>query len=85
MSQSRFESLVEAKANLIAGFVFSFLINRYVGPLLGIPMNNKQAIGLVLIFTVLSLVRQYIFRRMFNRFQERREAMAMKSRLSVEN
>lgn len=67
MSQSRIESLVEAKVGLAIGFGLSWAINRYaMGPLFGVHMDAGQALGSVVLFSFVSLARQYAVRRVFN-------------------
>ena len=68
MRQTRLQSFVEAKVNLLVGFGLSWAVNVWVvPPLFGVQMNAKQGLGVVLLFSVLSIVRQYTLRRLFNR------------------
>jgi hypothetical protein len=49
------------------GFVLSWATWVYIaGPLLDTPTPPAQALALTALFTVVSLVRQYIWRRFFN-------------------
>lgn len=67
MAQTKFGSFVEAWANIFVGFVINFLGNLFVWPLLGIHgVGARVAFLGGVIFTVISLVRQYILRRYFN-------------------
>ncbi len=68
MNQTKLESLLESVVNQGRGIVTSFLVWVYVvAPLFGIPyqgfLNN---LGIVLIFTTVSIFRGYIVRRFFN-------------------
>lgn len=67
MEQTKLESLLEASVNIVSGFIVSFLLWTYVvAPLWGLKMNTYDNLGIVLIFTVSSLLRGYIWRRFFN-------------------
>jgi len=57
--QSRWESLVEAKVNLAVGFGVAWVANVYVAPLLGVRMTGTQGVAMVVMFSVISLIRQY--------------------------
>lgn len=67
MNQTRIESLVEALANVVIGFVVSFVGQLAVFPAVGlrhIDLSQNLAIGLC--FTAISIVRSYALRRWFN-------------------
>jgi hypothetical protein len=67
MAQTKFGSFVEAWANIAVGFAINFLGNLIVWPLLGIQgVGARVAFVGGIIFTVISLVRQYVIRRYFN-------------------
>jgi hypothetical protein len=67
VSQSRRGSLLEATANVVIGFAVAFCAQVAVFPILGWhpPVSTNLAIGGI--FTVVSLVRSYVLRRLFNR------------------
>ena len=67
MKQSRLESLVEASLNTASGFVVSLLAWRWiVAPFFGLPLDMASNLGVTTFFTVLSVVRSYVWRRLFN-------------------
>lgn len=68
MPQSRRMSLVEAWTGTAIGFVVSVVLGLAVYPLYGCSFTLSQNISLTLIFTVASIVRGYVVRRLFNRF-----------------
>jgi len=70
MRQSRSLSLVEAGANVLVGFWIAVLTQMTVFPAFGLtaPLSDHLAIGLV--FTVVSLARGYLLRRLFDRLAE---------------
>lgn len=60
-------SLIETVFSTAVGFIISFLLNIYALPLLGVVVSHEQNISMILLFTVASLVRQYVLRRFFNK------------------
>lgn len=67
MSQSRTMSLVETCTSIGIGFVVSVIITAIVMPLYGHDVTFSQNIQITLIFTVASIVRGYLVRRVFVR------------------
>jgi hypothetical protein len=65
MQTKRF-SLIESITNTIVGFVVSFLIQIAMYPALGIPVKFSQNLIITTIFTLASIGRGYIVRRVFN-------------------
>ena len=65
--QSKLSSLLEACAGTAIGFLVSLLAQQFVvAPVWGLKTSVADNIGIVLFFTVLSVVRSYIVRRLFN-------------------
>lgn len=71
MTQTRAWSLIEASANTASGFVISWIVGMVVYPLLGWAASAGQTATVVGIFTVISIVRSYLWRRTFNRFHHK--------------
>lgn len=69
-SQSRKESLLEATLNTLSGFVLSYLVWMLVAaPLFNIPVNHTETFWITCLFTVVSVARSYLWRRLFvNKF-----------------
>ena len=67
MSQSRKMSLVEATANVVVGYGVAVLTQILVFPIFGIEATMSENLAIGLIFTVVSLLRSYWIRRLFNR------------------
>lgn len=69
--QSRLQSLLEAWANVAIGYVVAVLSQLAVFPLFGIhvPLSDNLLIGGY--FTLISLARSYLLRRVFNRMHHR--------------
>lgn len=67
MTQSRRMSFVESLANVAIGYGIAVVSQVVVFPWFGIhvPLRSNLLIGLC--FTVISIVRSYVLRRLFNR------------------
>jgi hypothetical protein len=67
MAQTKLGSAVEVGLNLLVGYTINFTANILILPLFGfksLTVVKNLEIGLV--FTVISIARQYIIRRFFN-------------------
>ena len=64
--QSRLMSMVEALVNVLVGFWISVIAQMLVLPLFDLHASFSQNVSMGLIFTVVSLVRSYLLRRIFN-------------------
>ena len=67
MRQTRRTSAVEAAANTAIGFLLSWALAVVVYPLCGIQATGGQTLLATLAFTLLSVVRSYAMRRLFER------------------
>lgn len=66
--QSRKHSMMEAMANTASGFLVSWIAGLFVYPLFGADFSMSQITGVTVIFTVISVARNYVWRRLFNRY-----------------
>lgn len=64
--QSRRSSALEASLNTASGFILSWITGLIVFPLFGWSVSPAQNTAVVGIFTVISVVRSYVWRRIFN-------------------
>ncbi len=72
MAQSKLGSLTEQIANIASGFIISLLFWTYVVvPVWNLPVNTHENLVITACFTVLSLVRGYVWRRGFNWWESR--------------
>lgn len=62
-------SLVEASLNTASGFVVSLIVWQLLCHWLEIPMPLGRNLLITGIFTVVSIVRSYLWRRLFNAFR----------------
>lgn len=72
--QSRTMSLLEAVTNVIVGFGLAVLTQMLVFPAFGLIVAFDQHVSIAVIFTMLSLGRGYILRRLFEGLASRPRA-----------
>ena len=71
-AQSRVGSLVEAGTNVVAGYLLALVTQALVFPLFGIVTTLVQDSLIAGVFTLVSLARSYLLRRVFERLGQRR-------------
>ena len=64
--QSRWMSLVESVTNIVVGFGLAVLTQVLVFPMFGLSVSLSENLGIGAVFTVVSLVRSFVLRRIFN-------------------
>ena len=67
MTQTRIMSAVESVANVAIGYGVAVLTQLAVFPLFGLHASLADNLAIGAVFTVVSLVRSYALRRVFNR------------------
>lgn len=67
MKQSKQKSLIESIIQTIIGLGTSILIQVILYPLMGIPVTFQQNLIITLVFFIVSIVRGYFVRRIFNK------------------
>lgn len=70
--QSRRSSFVEAATNVGVGIIVAWAVTLAVFPLLGYEPTVAKSLYISLIFTVASLARSYVLRRIFERIDHRK-------------
>lgn len=65
MTQSKRMSLIETLISVGIGFVVSVTVSIFLYPLFGHSFSLLANMGIIAIFTVISIVRGYLVRRMF--------------------
>jgi len=65
--QSKINSFIESAVQTFIGLAVSFLIQLIIYPLLSIPVSIGQNVIITAVFTIASIVRGYIIRRIFNK------------------
>ena len=64
--QSRIDSAFEVALNILIGAAVSLAAQAVIFPLYGIHVGAAQHLGIVALFTVVSVARQYVLRRLCN-------------------
>ena len=67
MTQLRRHSSLETIASTFIGFWISYWLNYFLLPAFGHQVTHSQNFWIVTIFTLASLIRGYLLRRLFNR------------------
>jgi len=65
LKQSRAMSFVEAIANVVVGYGTAVLTQTLVFPWFGVHMSLSQNLNLAATFTLISIVRSFALRRLF--------------------
>jgi len=65
--QSKLDSLLESLTNITIGFTVATISNFIVLPMFGYDVTAGDSILIAIVFTIISLVRSYIIRRVFNK------------------
>lgn len=65
MKQSRAMSLVESVANVIVGYGVAVTTQLVVFPWFGLPARLDDAMAIGAIFTIISILRSFLLRRVF--------------------
>lgn len=83
MKQSRLMSAVEAVTNVAVGFGVAVLTQALVFPLFGIHATMGEHLAIGGVFTVVSVVRSYALRRLFEAVRVRGAAGTEKTALGA--
>lgn len=67
MSQSRLHSVAESLTSTAIGFVVSWAATPSILAAFGMKASVATAFGITVIYTVISIIRGYFVRRLFNR------------------
>jgi uncharacterized protein (DUF2062 family) len=67
MKQSRLMSLVESFANVIVGYAIAVGTQILIFPMFGLHTTLAQNLKMGAVFTVVSIARSYVLRRLFER------------------
>lgn len=66
MSQSRSMSALEVGCNYAAGFLIAWVLSYFVLPYWGFEQSASASLAVTIIYTVVSVGRSYVCRRIFN-------------------
>lgn len=65
--QTKIKSLTESVINTVVGITMSFIIQIIIYPILNIEVDLNQNVIITITFTIVSIFRSYVIRRLFNR------------------
>lgn len=68
--QSKRSSLVESIVNTAVGFLTSLILQVIIFPIFGVHLSANEHVVMTIIFTVVSIVRGYAVRRIFESLKE---------------
>ena len=71
MSQTKKGSMYEALTNTAVGWIINYTANIVILPKFGFDVTYEQAFWIGCIFTVISIIRSYVMRRVFNAIKSR--------------
>lgn len=74
--QSKKLSVIESVVNTTSSFIVGILTQIVIFPFYGLKVSIAANISMTLIFSLTSLIRSYIVRRIFNRLTEKEERKA---------
>lgn len=70
--QSRLQSLIEAFFNTLTGYLISVIAQVLIFPHYGVHLSLGANMEIVAVFTLISIVRSYFWRRLFNHIHRAR-------------
>lgn len=68
--QTKTVSMIESISNVVIGYGVALLSQIIIFPIYGIDINLKTNIVIGFWFTLISIIRSFIIRRLFNRLSE---------------
>jgi hypothetical protein len=66
--QTKRRSFIEAVTNVLIGYLVAVISNLIVLPLFGYQVSLFDGFAIGVVFTVISLIRSYVIRRLFNKY-----------------
>lgn len=80
MLQSKRMSLMETVTSTCIGLVVSIMSNCFIFWAMSIPITVKENLGMTAFFTVISIIRGYFVRRLFNRIHAKQSLAGKKNK-----
>jgi len=68
--QTKTVSLIESIANVVIGYGVALISQIIIFPIYGIDISLKTNIAIGIWFTLISIIRSFIVRRIFNKMSE---------------
>lgn len=70
MSQTKKVSFIEAVINTAVGFIITMIASVFIYPMCGVIISLDKMTLVTIAFTVVSVLRQYVIRRLFNKLEK---------------
>lgn len=67
MKQTKQQSIIESLVQTIIGLCTSIILQMILYPVMGIPVTLSQNFIITFVFFVVSILRGYLIRRIFNK------------------
>ena len=67
LKQTKKQSVLETITNTAVGFAISLAATFFIFPVLNIESTGSKNVAVTIFFTVISLLRGYVIRRIFNK------------------
>ena len=71
MPQTKRQSFLETVTNVGTGYIIAIFSQMLIFPLFDIKTNFGDNLLIALWFTIISIIRGYLFRRLFNRLSHK--------------
>ena len=68
--QTKKQSLIESLTSTTIGIIIGIVLNLTILPIFGYPVSWSDSLWISVIFTVVSVIRGYVVRRIFNSKEE---------------
>lgn len=84
MSQSKKKSLIESIVNTLVGFLITMAVSPFIYWVCDVKMSLPQMSVVTLLFTLVSIIRNYVIRRYFNKQEsttKKRKIMTNKTKI----
>ncbi len=65
--QTKKKSLIESITNTVIGFIIALTVQLIIYPIMNIEVRISQNLIITSVFTLVSILRGYIIRRIFNK------------------
>ena len=72
--QLKRHSLLESVVNVVVGYGVALLSQIIIFPVFGIKVSLRDNVLIGVFFTIISIVRSYLLRRLFNKLTDTRRA-----------
>jgi hypothetical protein len=72
--QLKRHSLLESVVNVVVGYGVALLSQLIIFPVFGLKVSLRDNVLIGVFFTIISIIRSYLLRRLFNKLTDTKEA-----------